>query len=386
MHGGEFVLGPSLLREVAAFILQEPWTCPECEHENDFTDEFMCLHCGKDSEPRPADGCRDGMAGALFWQAAWDRHCREIFEVRCSVEGEPLQACIDEGKEGSYSSFHEAPGTAPAAAPDAGKLAVVVAPTTQQQQQTTPHDDEDADEAEDEGDELAFFDELDLGPSDEEEETRDGQQTLVLELAPQVCGPLGQHLSDGSIDGFRVTDRLPQGAGGILWCSRERAPVTLSARHWPSDFHGEQWMCEKDLLARLIQLGRGQEPWYPESFVLCHPSAETGSLRSQHMAFIGCFVEQQREDPHKGNVWIVKPARDRRSQGITISDDLSVLLGACLAGEHNRYSDVPFFSRFCLLSSVHQLTSECDEQGHRQTQTLTAKVRLSARRGAPIPS
>ena len=349
MHGGEFSLGPSLLREVAARggCSEEPWACLECEYNNEFQDEFICLSCG---EPAP-DGRRDGMAGsgAPFWQAAWDSHQRDLVGVEVASELSPHE-CPHPLRSAIASGFR----ASEAQAPEAGKVAAPAAATNQQQ--TTPLDGDDEDQPEDEDEELVLFDELELGSGgEEEEETPDYQKrhvVLVLELAPQVCGPLGQHLSDGSR--YRVTDQLPRGVGGILWCNRERAPVTLSARYWLSDFHGEQWMVEKDLLVRLIQLGRGRTVWSPESFVLCQPGAETGSLRSQHMAFIGCFIEQQREEPHLANVWIVKPARDRRSQGITISDDLSVLLGACVTGEKTRsVVQSCSVSLFCLAPCIH---------------------------------
>ena len=152
-------------------------------------------------------------------------------------------------------------------------------------------------------------------------------ETTVYEDVPTVSGPIAEHLTASRFHAVAMLPRLPaqSTAGTIVWCNRNRVIADRLPSAWfPSDFRGEHWLTHKDLLARLIHLTAGRVPWYPQSFVICSLSAETGSLRSQHASFVGAYAREP-----AGAVWIVKPCRGRRSKGITISDDLAILLRAC---------------------------------------------------------
>ena len=149
--------------------------------------------------------------------------------------------------------------------------------------------------------------------------------TTVYEDVPTVSGPIAAHLTTSRFHAVAVLPRSTSTAGTVVWCNRNRVIADRLPSAWfPSDFRGEQWLTHKDLLARLIQLTVGHVSWYPQSFVICSAPAETGSLRSQHASFVGAYAQAP-----VGAVWIVKPCRGRRSQGITISDDLAILLRAC---------------------------------------------------------
>lgn len=80
---------------------------------------------------------------------------------------------------------------------------------------------------------------------------------------------------------FRVTESCPGGQRpAILWAMSTRY-TSSHAVQWRHSFHGEEWLTEKDWLARLVQLAAGRVSWSPESFTICHPSTETGSMRNQ---------------------------------------------------------------------------------------------------------
>lgn len=147
---------------------------------------------------------------------------------------------------------------------------------------------------------------------------------MVYEDAPAVSGPIAQHLTRKHFHAVAALPRQPSTNCTIVWCKRSRVMVDPLPPTWRlSEFRGEEWLTHKDLLARLIQMTAGCVPWYSQAFVICSAPAETGSLRSQHAAFVGTYAK------NPGAVWIVKPCRGRRSQGITISDDLGILLRAC---------------------------------------------------------
>lgn len=77
---------------------------------------------------------------------------------------------------------------------------------------------------------------------------------------------------------FRVTGCFPAASGSVLWARLTR--YQTSATHWTHSFRGEEWLTEKDWLARMVQL-TGRVSWLPESYAVCEPAAESGSMVSQ---------------------------------------------------------------------------------------------------------
>ena len=97
---------------------------------------------------------------------------------------------------------------------------------------------------------------------------------------------LKRHLTDPR---FRVTESPPGGRPAILW-ARSTRYAPSHAVQWRHSFHGEEWVTEKDWLARLVQLAAGRVSWSPESFTICDRSTETGSMRNQVSPVFHCVV------------------------------------------------------------------------------------------------
>lgn len=166
---------------------------------------------------------------------------------------------------------------------------------------------------------------------------------------------LARHLTHPD---FCVVKSCPLGVGSVLWDKSTRHQA--SAKHWTHAFPGEEWLTEKDWLAHFVQLTVGRRSWAPESFAICEPAAESGSMRCQvrshtystytHspqcapltfkcrlqlLEFVGSYLNYARS-LDAPNVWIIKPARLSRSRGVTIADDLHTLLAACMLAIEQR--------------------------------------------------
>ena len=111
-----------------------------------------------------------------------------------------------------------------------------------------------------------------------------GPDCLVVYDTGNAGALLQRHLTHPS---FRVTESFPGSLPAVLWARNTRY-TTSTATQWRHSFRGEEWLTEKDWLARLVQLAAGRASWSQESFTICDQSAETGSMRSQVRTVYSC--------------------------------------------------------------------------------------------------
>eukprot|EP01043_Picozoa_sp_COSAG02_P042563 COSAG02_NODE_3627_length_6451_cov_5.110202_1_plen_277_part_00 len=104
-----------------------------------------------------------------------------------------------------------------------------------------------------------------------------GPDCLIVYDTGSTGALLQRHLTHPS---FRVAESFPGSLPAVLWARTTRYTAS-NATQWRHSFRGEEWLTEKDWLARLVQLTAGRASWSQESFTICDQSAETGSMRSQ---------------------------------------------------------------------------------------------------------